>query len=166
MAKGKYREWLQGDNLILLQGWARDGLSDEQIAHNMGINVATLYRWKNDHSEICEALKKSKEVVDKEVENALYKSALGYDYEEITEERRFIKEKNDYELVVTKKIKRHQPPNTAAIIFWLKNRKRDVWKDKPLDDGNEEAINLMYAQLDEMRKRAEEENDNTLSDAE
>lgn len=130
MAKGQYQKWLEDDNLILLQGWARDGLTDEQIAHNMGINTATLYRWKNAHSEICNALKKSKEVADIQVENALYKSALGYDYEEVTEERRYNRATNKYEMVVTKKIKKHMPPNTTAMIFWLKNRKPDMWRDK------------------------------------
>jgi recombinational DNA repair protein RecR len=76
VAKGVYKEWLEKDNLLLLQGWARDGLTDEQIAHNMGINVATLYRWKNEHSEIRDTLKKTKEVVDREVENALFKKAI------------------------------------------------------------------------------------------
>ena len=64
------------DGLLLLEGWARDGLTDEQIAHNMGITAKTLYEWKNAHSEICEALKKGKEVVDYQVENALLASAL------------------------------------------------------------------------------------------
>lgn len=76
MAKGKYQEWLEPDGLLLLEGWARDGLSDEQIAHNMGIVTSTLYDWKKKYSEISEALKKGKEVVDIEVENALLKSAL------------------------------------------------------------------------------------------
>ena len=76
MAKGKYQEWLEPDGLILLEGWARDGLTDEQIAHNMGIATSTLYDWKKKYPEISEALKKGKEVVDIEVENALLKSAL------------------------------------------------------------------------------------------
>lgn len=63
MAKGKYQEWLTKEGLLRLQGWARDGLSDEQIAANMGINVATLYRWKNEHCEICTALKEGKDVL-------------------------------------------------------------------------------------------------------
>lgn len=76
MAKGKYMQWLAPEGLLLLSGWARDGLSDEQIAHNMGITAKTLYVWKNEHSAICEALKKGKEVADYEVENALFKSAM------------------------------------------------------------------------------------------
>ncbi|NCB72309.1 MAG: helix-turn-helix domain-containing protein, partial [Clostridia bacterium] len=86
MAKGKYQEWLEPDGLLKLEGWARDGLNDEQIAKNMGINVATLYKYKNLYSKINEALKRGKEVIDIEVENALYKRAIGYTYEEVKEE--------------------------------------------------------------------------------
>lgn len=76
MAKGKFKRWLEPDGLILLEGWARDGLTDEQIANKMGINVATLYRYKQSYCEICNALKKGKEVVDFQVENALVQAAL------------------------------------------------------------------------------------------
>ena len=79
MAKGKYEYWLTEDGLTLLEGWARDGLTDEQLAHNCGITAATLYEWKNRFPEISEALKKGKEVVDYEVENALLNKALSGD---------------------------------------------------------------------------------------
>ncbi len=76
MAKGKYEKWLKEENLLLLEGWARDGLTDEQIAKNMGISVKTLFNWKTSYLPILQALKKGKEVVDYEVENALLSSAL------------------------------------------------------------------------------------------
>ena len=82
MAKGKYQRWLEPDGLTLLEGWARDGLTDEQIAKNCGCNAGTLYEWKKKYPEISEALKKGKEVVDIQVENALLKRALGYEYVE------------------------------------------------------------------------------------
>ena len=94
----KINEWLEKDKLILLEGWSRDGLTNEQIANNIGINVKTLYDWKNKESDICNALKKGKEVVDIEVENALLKSAL--------------------------------EGNVTAQIFWLKNRRKQQWRDK------------------------------------
>lgn len=75
MAKGKYEYWRTTDGLILLQGWARYGLTDEQIAHNIGIRRTTLYDWKNKYLDINDALKKGKEIVDYEVENALLKRA-------------------------------------------------------------------------------------------
>lgn len=76
MAKGQYEKWLTEEGLTLLEGWARMGLTDEQIAHNAGISASTLYDWKNKYPKFSEALKKGKEVVDFEVENALYKNAL------------------------------------------------------------------------------------------
>jgi len=116
----KTEEWLTEEGLLKLEGWARDGLTDEQIAANMGIGTSTLYRWKNKHREIREALKKGKDAVDREVENALLRRALGYTYKEeaVT---------NKGEVV---EITRYEPPNVTAIIFWLKNRKPDVWRDK------------------------------------
>ena len=124
MAKGKYQEWLTKEGLLRLQGWARDGLTDEQIATNMGISAATLYNWKRDHLEIFEALKDGKDVADRQVENALFKSALGYTFDEVT------KELKDDELVVTKVVHKEVQPNTTAQIFWLKNRKRAEWRDR------------------------------------
>lgn len=82
MAKGKYEHWLTPEGLLKLEGWARDGLTDEQIAQNVGVTSSTLYEWKKKYSEISESLKKGKEVVDRQVENALLKRALGYQYNE------------------------------------------------------------------------------------
>lgn len=76
MAKGKYEYWLTEDGLLLLTAWARDGLTDDQIANNIGINVKTLWIWKNTYSPIGNALKKGKEIIDIQVENALLKKAL------------------------------------------------------------------------------------------
>ena len=67
MAKGKYIDWIEPEGLLKLEGWARDGLVDEQIAQNIGIAASTLYEWKKQYPEISEALKKGKEVVDRQV---------------------------------------------------------------------------------------------------
>ena len=93
MALGKINEWLEKDKLILLEGWARDGLTDEQIAKNIGINRTTLYDWKKKETNIADALKKGKEIIDFEVENALLKRALGYEYEEETYENGILTKK-------------------------------------------------------------------------
>lgn len=130
MAKGKYEYWLSPEGLLKLEGWARDGLIDEQIASNMGISTATLYNYKRDHAEILEALKKGKEVVDIQVENALLKRALGYSYDEITKERYRDPETGETEMIVTKTVKKEIVPDTTAQIFWLKNRRPDKWRDR------------------------------------
>lgn len=130
MAKSKYEEWLTSEGLLKLEAWARDGLTDEQIAHNMGIAPKTLYRWKEQHSQICQSLKKGKEVVDIQVENALLKRALGYSYKETTKEAKFNPQTEQFELVVTKEVTKEVSPDTTAQIFWLKNRKPVEWRDK------------------------------------
>lgn len=76
MAKGKYAEWLEPEGLALLEGWARDGLTDEQIAERCGVVRTTLYEWKKQHPDISDALKRGKEVVDYQVEKALLRKAL------------------------------------------------------------------------------------------
>ena len=125
MCKGKYQEWLTEEGKVRLQGWARDGLSDEQLAEKMGINVATLYRWKKEHCEICESLKEGKDVADRKIENALYKRACGFEHEEVTTERDEINGK-----MITKRVTKYYPPDPTSMIFWLKNRKPDEWRDK------------------------------------
>lgn len=82
MAKGKYKEWLTPEGLLKLEGWARDGLTDKQIAENIGITEQTLNVWKKSYPSFSESLKRGKEVVDRQVENALLKRALGYTYNE------------------------------------------------------------------------------------
>lgn len=125
MAKGKYDRWLQPDGLLLLEGWARDGLTDEQIATKAGITAKTLYEWKNKYCEISEALKKGKEVVDIKVENALLKRALGYEYREDKVEA------SDKGGVKTTQTIKHVPGDVTAQIYWLKNRRPDKWRNKP-----------------------------------
>lgn len=75
MAKGKYQDWLTEDGLLRIQGWARDGLTNEDIAFNIGITAKTLYEWMINYSEISEALKEGKDVIDRRIENALAKKA-------------------------------------------------------------------------------------------
>jgi hypothetical protein len=78
LAKSNIDKWATPERLIQLEGWARDGLTDEQIAKNIGISRSTLSLWKKKNSDISDTLKKGKEVVDREIENALFKRAKGF----------------------------------------------------------------------------------------
>ena len=124
MAKGKYQEWLTPDGITRLEAWARDGLTDEQLAAKIGITATTLYDWKNKYPVISEALKRGKEVVDVEVENALLKRAMGFEY---TETRTETADDGTVKTIVMQKT---MLPDTTAQIFWLKNRRPAVWRDK------------------------------------
>lgn len=124
MAKGKYEYWLTPEGLLRLEGWAREGLTDEQIARNMGIRRETLIDWKKKYPNISNTLKRGKEVVDYEVENALLKKALGYKVKEQ-------KLNKDGKII---EVEKEVPGDVTAQIFWLKNRKPDKWKDKREDE--------------------------------
>ena len=146
--KGKFHSWIEPEGLTLIEGWARTGLTDEQIAHNIGIHPATLYTWMKEYSEINEAIKKGKEVADFEVENAMYKSALGYEYEEV---KTYIEEVDGVKKRRKEVTTKYLPPNTTAQIFWLKNRKSAEWRDKQniehsgnIDVGKKSDIILKY----------------------
>ena len=146
----KADEWLLPEKLLLLEDWARQGLFDAQIAKNMGISEATLYRYKANHPEIKEALRKGKEVVDIEVENAMLKRALGYTIRIVEQKIDKFGDVHDCERDV------HIPGDVTAQIFWLKNRRRQQWRDKVeySNDGGE--ISKLDKILKEIKKDATE----------
>lgn len=156
MAKGKYADWLTPEGLLKIEGWARDGLTDEQIAANIGITAKTLYEWKNRFCDIREALKRGKEIVDRQVENALLKRALGYVYEEV-------KEKYEGGVLTERTVtKKEVVADTTAQIFWLKNRKPQQWRGKPAEQIMEETENDGF--LEALEDTASGDWDNEESD--
>lgn len=120
MTRVHYEEWGTPDQLIRIRGWAMDGLTDTQIARNLGIGRTTFYKWKNEHPEFANALMLSRDVADREIENALYKAA--------------------------------KKGNITAMIFWLKNRKPDEWRDKRDPDLSGDLL----AKVDEVTVKIKE----------
>lgn len=147
IAKGKYQEWLEADNLILIESWAREGLTEEQIAKNMGIGLTTFKQWKKKYQPIWTALKKGKAPIDFEVENALLKRALGFEYEETETIFEDVDGKPKKKI---RKIMKYAPPDTSACIFWLKNRKPNHWRKM-----NEAVENKLKAETEKLLKEAE-----------
>ncbi len=153
MAKGKYKEWLKPEKLTLVQGWRRDGLSDNQVAKNIGINRSTLYAWLDRYEDFSNAYKKGSEVALYEVENALFKSACGYD---VTEAETVTTVTPDgAETKQVRKRLRHIPPNVGAICFILKNRRSDKWRDKQIFALDESGNGQLTALINGLK----EEND-------
>ena len=142
-----------------MEGYAREGLSDVQIAEKMRISLTTYYDWQNKYPELSEAIKKGKAPVDDMVENALFKRAVGYSYVETTTDFELIdtgQVDEDGKPVMGKKIKsvrsvkKEMAPDVGAAAFWLKNRRPDRWREK-----REEQIQVSsadYSLLDEVRK--------------
>jgi len=134
MAKSNREYWLSDDGLLLIRAWARDGLDNAQIAKNCAVSVSTFYEWKSKYSELSEALKRGKEVVDYEVENALYKKCVGYYVpKDVTYKlRRVYYDDKDRrcedEKIETVTVEEYIPPDTTAIAIWLNNRKPEKWR--------------------------------------
>lgn len=150
-SRGKFAEWLTEDGLLRIEGWARDGLTEDQIAKNMGISIRSLTDWKIKYPAILASLKKGKAPVDQEVENALLKRALGYQYEEtITEIEEVPTGRTDdngrpimKQQKHIKKVMKTALPDTTAQIFWLKNRKPSRWRDKQDMTMNTEPVRIV-----------------------
>jgi len=142
---GKYKTHVE-PKLFLIECWARDGLTDEQIAKNLGIGYSTINLYKTQYVELVEALKKGKEVIDFEIENALVKRALGYKYTETTKETVADRDAQGNiigsHLEVTKTVTKEVAPDVTAQIYWLKNRKPGQWRDRPTEEDRE-ALNKL-----------------------
>jgi hypothetical protein len=133
MNKGRLSRWDElemDDKLLLVEGWARDGDTDKTIASKLNVSEVTLNKWKKEKPLFVEVLKRGKEVIDRHVENALLKRALGYKYKEITQEPVTDPDTGRDKLVVSKVITKEVQPDVTAQIFWLKNRKPKEWRDK------------------------------------
>jgi transcriptional regulator with XRE-family HTH domain len=114
---------------LLAQGYARQGLSDEQIAENLGISAETLYQYVKKYPEFSEALKDGKAPVDIQVENALLRRALGYKFTERTIEYNANTSEGSPSVKSIKETKKEIPPDVLAIKFWLQNRRPKEWRE-------------------------------------
>lgn len=131
MTRIPVEEWIDEDGLTRIMGMTREGLTNEEVASRIGIGTRTLYSWMSAHPEIAEAIKKGREPADIRVEDSLYKRALGYYYTET-----MVTEMPDGS-VIKRTTTKHMPGNVAAMIYWLKNRKPSVWRDRRDDIPND-----------------------------
>lgn len=142
--KSKYESHVM-PKLLLIEAWARDGLTIEQIAANLGVANSTFFDYKNKHSELSEALKRGQEIVDVEVENALLKRAVGYTYDEVTKEAVTNPKTGETIMVETKRVTKEVQPDVTAQIFWLKNRRPDKWRDKKdIDASHSGGLTVVF----------------------
>lgn len=195
MARAEYKKWLEPDNLTRLRSWARDGLTNEQIAKKIGVRRQTISEWSKKYPDIADALKKGKEVVDSEIEDSLisvmkkhtitttqYKMVKKDDFNLKAERSKFANiykldhpnaTKNEiliataenvevYEKIPISKTVTEVDPNTSAIIFWLKNRRPDVYRDQTFQKLNEAQARkaIAEANISEKQLKALEETDN------
>jgi hypothetical protein len=128
MAEDKYKTHVK-DRIETIRAWKRMGLTDKEICENLGVGVSNFSKYKGKHKELKGALKTGKDDADAQVESALFRRAIGYEYDEVSE----TVEKNSkgkLVLVSRKIVKKFLPPDNIAIIFYLKNRKSKDWHDR------------------------------------
>lgn len=145
----KYEEWLTEEGLVLIGGWAMDGLTEEQIAYNMGIAYSTFREWKKTYPAISAVLKKNKEVADRHVENALYKKATGFTAtDRVVSSKKLVEYKEgkrvrEVTVPCVVEVERYYPPDTTAGIFWMKKRKPEQWGDKDKNVNVEGMVQIV-----------------------
>ena len=195
MAKAEYKKWLEPDNLTKLRGWARDGLTNEQIAKKIGVRRETISTWCSKYPNIANALKKGKEVIDYEIENSListmkkhtitttqykmvkkdamvlkaertkFMNMYKLDHPDATKEQILISTAENvevYEQIPMIKTVTEVDPNVSSMIFWLKNRKPDVYRDQTFKKLNEANARKAIAEagISEAQLKSLQEEDN------
>jgi transcriptional regulator with XRE-family HTH domain len=120
------------------------GLIDEDIADVLGISLRAYNSYKKSNAEFSQAIKKGKQIADANVVEKLYNRANGYKYEE----------KKIKDGVVVETIIKHMPPDTTAMIYWLKNRQKEHWRDRieqtnvNVDTEKAETVNDIWEIID------------------
>ena len=99
------------------------GATDMEVADFFEIAVRTLYRWKNEYPEFCQALTNAKEIADDRVERSLYQRAIGYTFDAV----KIMAVAGEVQKVAYRE---HVPPDPTSMIFWLKNRRKAAWRDR------------------------------------
>lgn len=135
----RIENWLRADKKKQIQEWLSHGISETQLAHNMGISRQTLWKWKADSEALANVIQEGKVVADTQVVNSLFNRTQGYYYTETTERPNI----ESGELEVVERKTKYLPPDMGAITFWLKNRMAEEWKDKvelEEDDTKNEVI--------------------------
>jgi len=133
--------------------WCEEGLIEKQIAAKIGISEASFAVWKNTYPDLLEALKIGKKKIDDGVENSLLKRAMGYDYEEVTT---IAKNRGQEVFTEIHKTKKQVIPDVTAQIFWLKNRRKEEWRDsRNIDVASTGDLTIMSS-IDFSKLTAEE----------
>lgn len=130
--KERKQFWMSEDGITLINQWRREGVSYDEIATRyIGIGSTTMWRWTKESPELAQSLRVSQDVTNSRVEESLLKRALGYDYEEVTEEL------IEGEMRTTKVVKKHVSPDVKACLSWLFSRRPDRWRAQRTMDEDE-----------------------------
>ena len=124
--RGVVHDWVEGEGLKTVCEWARHGLTDTQMAENIGVSKNTFYRWQKQNPEFAEAIKKARVQINIEIENSMIDLACGNKF---VEEIKSVLDPKTGQIIRIEKTKKQIPPSATMLIFLAKNRMRDKYKD-------------------------------------
>lgn len=153
----KLEKWLAPEGLLLIRGWAMDGLNISQIAHNIGISCKTLWQWRNNYPELDEAISFGKDIADYTVQNSLFQLATGH---EKRTTKTIIDNKPDKDGNVYTRVEttvEEVLPNVTAVLAYLNNRRPDKWKRNRDDDALSSDMNDKSITINVIRKSPSED---------
>ncbi len=168
MARQKWKEWAENEkNLTVLSAWARAGMTDEQIAKQIGISRSTFAEWKKKHDSIREAVEQGSEFADRLVENSLYQMTQGF---KVTVRKAFKVKDVEYEngkrvketeRLETAEEDEYIKPDVRAIMFYLENRMPERWRKKVQeisadDEGTSGIVVITAEQVEQLKKETKE----------
>lgn len=121
--------------LALVRGWRRRGLSNKEISDNLGISLTSFDNYLKRYEEFADAVEEGAEECEVHIENAMVKRALGYNWKEVTRERKLVVNpetgEEEYKLVVTKSVTKHVPADVGAQQYYLEHRASKRWEKVP-----------------------------------
>ena|GEM_PF-1462741 len=158
-----FQYWSKPEQIELIACWSRDGYTCEDIAGKMGVSPTTLKNYRRKNTEIEDAIRRSKDVIDYQVESALLKLATGATSKEI--KIIFDYRNGEWQEVQKETLVKQHAPNVSACIHWLCNRQREKWKknlDNEIAVDDDRSINITITRAgvetaDSRRQTAEEE---------
>ena len=136
------------------------GHTDKELATYFEVEEQTINNWKKEYADFASSIKKGKDIADANVAESFYKRANGYDFEEVTFEK--IDNKVNLEATATnlittdaykkKIVTKHLPPDASAALNWLKNRQKNLWRDKQVietefDKLSDEDLDKLYNKI-------------------
>jgi hypothetical protein len=124
-----YEKWIKGKEDVILAA-CRNGASVPDLCRIIGCKKTTFHAIKRLSTEFSELLKEGREIADYKVENALFKRACGFEFEETTNEVRMNQDGSAGQVISVRRVTKVIPPDTGAAMAWLKNRQPEKWRDK------------------------------------
>lgn len=147
MGRKPQHNYTDKEFLLKMEGYARDGWNEEQIARSIGLNVTYFSELKTKYTELAEAIKRGRRPLDIIVENSLYKRAVGLKVKSITKRWMTLPDGSKTDTEIIQEVETELPPDTGAMMAWLKHRKPEQWNIPSRFDATTNGKDLVQQSL-------------------